>query len=86
MKFLIHYGCYLGMEEQEVEAESESEAGMMAYELAIEATEGWLGMHGFHCDCSVESDCGWMYTHTGGECCHETIEYAAEYWAEEVEE
>ncbi|PNV85588.1 MAG: hypothetical protein C0610_11005 [Desulfobacteraceae bacterium] len=86
MKYTIHYGCYLGMDEQEVEANSEEEASMMAYELAIEATEGWLGMHGFYCDCSVEDeDCSWSMIQTWGDCCRETIEHAAEYWAEEAE-
>lgn len=85
MKYTIHYGCYLGMDEQEIEADSEDEAGMMAYALAIEATEGWLGMHGFHCECSTESDESWHMTQTNGECCRDTIEHAAEYWAEEAE-
>ncbi len=84
MKYTIHYGCYLGMDSQEVEAESEDEASMMAYDLAIEATDSWLGMHGFHCDCSVEGD-GWSMVQTGGECCRDTVEHSAEYWAEVCE-
>jgi hypothetical protein len=74
------------MDEQEIEANSIREADMYAYEAAIEATESWLGMHGFHCDCSTESDEGWSMEQTGGECCSDTIENAAEYWAEEIEE
>lgn len=85
-KFIIHYGCYLDMSEEETEASSIEAAESEAYYKAIEVTEDWLGMHGFECSCSVDNpEHGWSTIQTGGECCRETIEQAAEYWAEEIE-
>jgi hypothetical protein len=79
MKFYkLTYGCYLDTVETALKSDlPKNEIDDAVYQMAIESTEGWLGMHGFEC-CGPDEDFG--------DCCHQTIDQAAEYYVEECTE
>ena len=82
-KYFVEYGCYLEKIEMIVTAEFGIHAMRdMIYELAIETTDGWLGMHGFLCGCYDEDTDELSYE----DCCRTTIEEAAEYSVTEYSE
>ena len=82
-KYHVEYGCYLENIEMIVTTDLfREEVDTMVYELAIECTDGWLGMHGFLCECYDEDTEELTYD----ECCRDTIEHAASYIVTEYDE
>ena len=75
-KYFISFGCYIQIEHDVIEVETQEEAYQYAYELAVEATNGWVGMHGFLDEEAVE--CG----EDAEEFMCEAIENATEFWVE----
>lgn len=72
-KYYVEYGCYLEKHEYIVETDMHiDKINERAYQESKELTEGWLGQHGFLCDCYDEDteELSW------GRCCQDTIEDA----------
>lgn len=77
--FFVTTGCYLGLEHERVETELSAEeyCRTVAYYQALEAAEGWYGMHGFGEEEEDFEGTREEYEATRTEECEEAAEYSA---------
>ena len=90
MKFRVFYGCYLDGRDPKndypndiIEANDEYEAERIAYQMACDHVDTWIGMHGFGPDeADYEDDDGIFNTVEYDEAICQAVGDAVDYWVE----